>query len=88
MDTKEIEKEIDAAIAKMSDADKEQLIRNDAFADTYELLKKYGLTCTQEEAQKAFEDMVSSHSEDIGPDFFDSIGAEMKKILANLASPM
>lgn len=79
MSEKDVEKEIDAVVEKMSEDDKTKLIGYTEFSDTYALLKKYGLTATQEEAEKALQSIVNN-SENIGTEFFDSIGAEIKKI--------
>ncbi|MGI5990012.1 MAG: hypothetical protein ACOX78_07095 [Lachnospiraceae bacterium] len=79
MSEKDVEKEIDAVLEKLSDEDREKLIGYTEFSDTYALLKKYGLTATQEEAEKALQSIVNN-SENIGTEFFDSIGAEIKKI--------
>ena len=67
---KDVEKEIDEILEKMTD-----------FSDTYRLLKQYGLTATQQEAEEALQSIVNN-SENIGTEFFDSIGAEIKKIFS------
>ncbi|MDD6790002.1 MAG: hypothetical protein PUE04_07865 [Lachnospira sp.] len=79
MSEKNVEKEIDAILEKMSDDDRKKLIGFSDFSDTYALLKTYGLNATQKEAEEALQSIVND-SENIGTEFFDAIGAEVKKI--------
>lgn len=79
MSEKDVEKEIDAILEKMSEEDRSKLISFSDFSDTYALLKKYGLGATLSEAEEALQSIVNN-SENIGTEFFDSIGAEFKKI--------
>jgi hypothetical protein len=78
---KDVEKEIDEILEKMTEEDRTKLVGFSDFSDTYKLLKQYGLTATQQEAEEALQSIVNN-SENIGTEFFDSIGAEIKKIFS------